>query len=60
MNMFNDPLHHGPPAGGMDSRRWSVRDSYFPATGLMLAALTSLGLWVGLAGAVRWATNLLF
>ena len=44
----------------MEPPRWSVRESYLPATGFLFAALASLGLWMGLADAVRWASALLF
>lgn len=41
-------------------RRPSVRDSYVPAAGLLLAAVASLGLWVGLAEAVRLLVKAIF
>ena len=45
---------------GLGTRRASVRDSYVPAAGLLLAAFASLGLWAGLAEAVRFLVKAIF
>ena len=60
MSMFNDPVRFAPSGPGSPEPRWSVRDSYLPATGLLLATVASLALWIGLADAVRWASTALF
>lgn len=49
-----------PSLQGFKPRRSSMRDSYVPAAGLFLAAAASLGLWVVLAEAVRFAVRAMF
>lgn len=61
MNMMHDPARYAlfAPAS-CDEQRWSMRDSYVPAAGLLIAVLASGAMWVGLAHAVRWAATSLF
>ena len=59
MNTLNDPLYR-PFATASIEPRWSVRDSYVPATGLTLAMLASAAMWMGLVEAIRWAGTGLF
>lgn len=61
MSLFQETTHLAASGlHGFEPRRSSMRDSYVPAAGLLLAAMASLGLWVGLVEAVRFAVAALF
>ena len=60
MSLFHEPPLAPSGLHGYEPPRSSMRDSYIPAAGLMLAAVASLGLWVGLAEVVRFAVTALF